>query len=697
MAFTEEQKRAMNEYNQKFIAELNAEPIAQALNLTRAKGSGYICPICNNGAGADGTGATIKDNKIACYKNSCFKSEGKGGAEIKYQDVLGALQRIYPGKKINEILKEHFGTRYNLADALKELDKGIKPTHTTAQHENERAGHESAQGYDYTTQGAEGAERGAQSTRERTDLTEFIHESQKHLTDPEPTAYLKKRGISMELARRYGLGYCPNWQSPTALQRGKNPPPSRRLIIPTTEYHYIARAVDDRTEKKYQKMNEGSPALFNAPILQDGKEPVIFITEGAFDALSVIEAGGQAIGLNSAENYTLVVKYLQEQIEKTDTTPQTTFIISLDNDEQGKKDTDALAQELKRLAISYIIQDISGGYKDPNDAFTANRAQFERIIADAQRKTIRPDNVQTYLDSLLTRDIETFKQAADRRTGFKQLDSKANGLHTGLYVIAAGTSIGKTTFCLQIADQLATAGESVLYFSLEQSRLELVTKSIARYTAIADINTAVTSLSIRKGYLPDNVLDATDRYRDDVQDRLSIIEANFSYTPEQIENYIKRHISLTGERPVIFIDYLQILQPTNPKNDKRLAVDDAIQALKRMSRDLNLTIFAISSLNRKGYYCEMEFDSIKESGTIDFTADVIWGLQVSAVSDENVPEGERRKKIREAKKAIPRDIELICLKNRYGISSYNCDFSYNPRFDLFTEKSTDPDREIPTF
>lgn len=692
MAFTDEQKAAMNEYNQKFIAELNAEPIAQALNLTRAKGSGYICPICNNGAGADGTGADIKNNKIACYKNSCFKGRAKGGAEVNYQDVLGALRCINPNKSIADILKEHFGSRYNIADAL----KGTKPAAQTAsQSEREPARHEGGQGSINIPPSTDRAQQASQSTTERTDLTESIHEYQKHLTDPEPTAYLQKRGISIETAQRYGLGYCPNWQSPTALKRGKNPPPSRRLIIPTTKYHYIARAVDERTEKKYQKMNEGSPALFNAPILQGGKEAVIFITEGAIDALSVIEAGGQAIGLNSTENYTILVNRLQEQIAKAGTAPQTVFIISLDNDEQGRKRADALAQELKRLAVSYIIKDISGDYKDPNDALTANREQFTRTITDTQRAAIRPDNLQTYIDTLLTRDIDQFKQAANRRTGFKMLDSKANGLHTGLYVIAAGTSIGKTTFALQIADQLAAAGESVLYFSLEQSRLELVTKSISRYTAIADINTAVTSLSIRKGYLPDNVLIAADRYQNDVQDRLSIIEANFDYNPAQIENYVKRFISLTGEKPVIFVDYLQILQPTNQNSDKRLAIDDATQALKRMSRDLNLTIFAISAINRKNYLLPMDMEAIKESGGIEYTADVIWGLQVAAISDTTIQEGERREKVREAKKAIPRDIELLCLKNRYGIASYNCNFSYNPVFDLFVEKDTDPDEPRP--
>ena len=62
--------------------------------------------------------------------------------------------------------------------------------------------------------------------------------------------------------------------------------------------------------------------------------------------------------------------------------------------------------------------------------------------------------------------IDSFKEAKNRRTGFTNLDDKAKGLYAGLYVVAAISSLGKTTFCHQIADQLAEMGEDVLFFSL---------------------------------------------------------------------------------------------------------------------------------------------------------------------------------------------------------------------------------------
>ena len=57
-------------------------------------------------------------------------------------------------------------------------------------------------------------------------------------------------------------------------------------------------------------------------------------------------------------------------------------------------------------------------------------------------------------------------------------------------------------------------------------------------------------------------------------------------------------------------------------------------------------------------------------------------------SDKNAV--EKRKAVREAKLQDPRKIELVCLKNRYGISSYTAYFDYYPRYDLFASREVQP-------
>ena len=104
-----------------------------------------------------------------------------------------------------------------------------------------------------------------------TDYRQFFNEAQKNLSDPACVKYLNKRGISESTARKYGLGYIKDWQSPKALKENKNPPKTPRIIIPTSDYSYATRDIRDKLtdkQKKYSKTKEGSVNIFNVEALK---------------------------------------------------------------------------------------------------------------------------------------------------------------------------------------------------------------------------------------------------------------------------------------------------------------------------------------------------------------------------------------------------------------------------------------------
>ena len=103
-----------------------------------------------------------------------------------------------------------------------------------------------------------------------------------------------------------------------------------------------------------------------------------------------------------------------------------------------------------------------------------------------------------YMVNGLSADLEDFVKGGRIKSGYRNLDLITN-LYPGFYVLGAVSSLGKTTFIHQMADQIACAGRPVLFFSLEQTRLELTTKSLSRIMAQVDARTARTSLQIRKG------------------------------------------------------------------------------------------------------------------------------------------------------------------------------------------------------
>lgn len=657
--------------NRETAKEIIKEQISCEILLEKSKSGLYICPFCGSGTGKNSTGALqyYKDTNTF-YCHACNKSG----------DCIDLYMQQYN--------KDYNAALYEMAEQIGETIDAYSPQGAT---EGAQKAFKAKSNINIPLR-----EKAAKIDAERVaeDNTKYYLECRNRITEPQAAEYLKKRGITTETAAAYWLGYD------AAADPAQSGHPTPRIIIPTSEAHYIGRRIDGK--KEFAKINNkgAKPAIFNSEALEkDIKQ--LFVLEGAFDALSVIQAGFPAIALNSTSNAKLLLEKLEEQPTSA------TLILCPDNDadpktrERVQQKFKELADGLQRLNIKHIIADINCGYKDANEALTGNYKKFietlERIKIELAPK---PDNTLYYLSALMPAEIERFK--SDKKTGFYNLDSEAGGLYSGLYVLAAISSLGKTSFALQLADQLAAGGQDVLFFSLEQSRLELVSKSLARYTAKVkdgqpDTSKAITSLAIRKGNKSPQLTEAIKDYKRAISDRLSIVEGNFNCDIDFISDYIRRYMQQNNNSPIVFIDYLQILQP--PAADRRAGtkeiIDGNITALKRISRELDLTVIVISSVNRANYLTPIDFESLKESGGIEYSCDVLWGLQLACLSDNdiftksNATMQDKRDIVKKAKAANPRQIELSCLKNRYGIANYSCRFNYYPANDLFVEVITD--------
>ena len=308
--------------------------------------------------------------------------------------------------------------------------------------------------------------------------------------------------------------------------------------------------------------------------------------------------------------------------------------------------------------------------------------------------------LESYFNTSWPGDITKFQRQTGLKTGFSNIDRKME-LYSGLYVIGAVSSLGKTTFCTQIADNIARAGRNVLYFSFEQSEFELASKCLTRFTAQREYNRLFaanprgyveikaenfekisTAVKARKGDFDSQAL---EEYKA-IASHLYIQEMNFGSTIEDVAKIIENNLD---KNPVVFVDYLQVIQPC--KEDERKTtkeiIDKNVVRLKKLSADYNLVIFLISSLNRQNYLAPVDFEAFKESGIIEYTADVVIGLQLlcmrADIFDSDSRKNKKREIIRQAKKDNPRLLELTVLKNRYGESNASYFFSYYSAVDFF--------------
>ena len=228
-------------------------------------------------------------------------------------------------------------------------------------------------------------------------------------------------------------------------------------------------------------------------------------------------------------------------------------------------------------------------------------------------------------------------------------------------------------------------------FSLEMARAELMSKSISRHTLrIAidkriDTRNAKTARGITDGKRHANysqtenqlIKDAISAYSK-YADRIYIQEGVGNIGTKQIRETVEKHIRFTGRRPLVIVDYLQIVAPHDIRATDKQVVDNCVLELKRISRDCKIPVIAISSFNRAGYRLEATFEQLKESGAIEYGSDIVLGLQLKGAGGNNFNATEEKKR-------DPRQVELVILKNRQGKVGDKVLFEYYPMFNLFNE------------
>ena len=502
------------------------------------------------------------------------------------------------------------------------------------------------------------------------------------------------RGISLETLKRFNVTFVPEWRA------SENAPATPRLIIPNDGGGYLAR--DTRAnltdaEKKYSKIRaKGYPVgLFNSAALKQTSKPV-FVVEGEIDALSIIDAGGEAVAICSTSN----VKKLIEAIG-ADFPP---LILQLDNDKAGAEAETKLINDLKEIGFfSYRHYALPEAYKDANEFLMTDKASFIEWVKAGMTLDFNTDKAELESESAFNRLDNFFETVKKNRegvaisTGFENLDRVLDGgLYPGLYTIGANSSIGKTTFLIQVADNIAKTGRAVLYCSLEMSANELIAKSLSRLSFInaGGKQGAKTTRGILTGRYNEaekkNVVRATLQYQE-FSKNLYFSEGVGDIHVDDLKRKVETFTKIHGEPPVLMIDYLQILAPYEKGLTDKQSTDKNITELKRMSRDFGLPVFGISSFNRESYKEPVSMASFKESGAIEYSSDVLIGMQYDGwdYKDGERPQ-ERLFNIRyiSSKLAIAAEqgesqrIQAKLLKNRNG-SRHDVYFDFFPMFNFF--------------
>lgn len=493
-------------------------------------------------------------------------------------------------------------------------------------------------------------------------------------------AYLTGRSITPEQIRQRRLG----WNAR-----------SRRVVIPFSgrpgEFYHVDRDVTGRDPRKYLKPaadKVGGQPINNPEAL---RHPYCIVVEGMFDALAVESRGYPAVTLCGTAWRELAS--LMGELHYTGEVG-----VMLDADKDGERHGAELVAALQAVGVSASAVGQLEGCKDAAEAVEAGRADELGGLLDTWRAGRDADRAEreerAYAAALksmrvldptdIAGDLFLMKDASEPiPTGIDGLDTALNGgLSRGLYILGAGSSIGKTTLTVQIADTMAAAGQPVLFVTIEQSAAELVAKSVtrlmhrrgvARYWEVGSYDLGRKSSRERWPEAVNEIMMAAcEEYAAKISPRLKILEGVDNPSIADIGTIAAKIAQHDGKAPVIFIDYLQLLRAPDARMSDKERADYNVTAARQMARELKTTVFCISTLNRSSYSGVIEMDSFKESGGIEYGADVLMGLQPAGIADgiEAAKKGDRDTEAKrltdQAKRDTERQLEIKVLKNRNG-------------------------------
>lgn len=221
------------------------------------------------------------------------------------------------------------------------------------------------------------------------------------------------------------------------------------------------------------------------------------------------------------------------------------------------------------------------------------------------------------LDSYLKNDFVSENRA---NTGFKKVDEILKGMSAGnLVILAARPKVGKTSFALEIAENVARTGKTVAFYSLEMESSEIYERLLARSAKIP-MNTL-----INRNFEKDltKIADTVDGVY-----KLSLLINDSSSISVQD---IRLECRMIKDLGLIVIDYLQLMKSIGKSENRNQEVGRISRELKVLAGDLGVPILCLSQLNRTSDESQRPMPSeLRDSGELEQNANkliLMWCLE----------------------------------------------------------------------
>lgn len=266
-----------------------------------------------------------------------------------------------------------------------------------------------------------------------------------------------------------------------------------------------------------------------------------------------------------------------------------------------------------------------------NNEFTSLN---NRMVGGGKTRTSYKDLIPKYLTSLKEKSLSD-NSLTGLSTGFYELDKLTSGLQPADLIIVAGRpSMGKTTFAMNIVENVCMQGKRAMVFSLEMPSIKLMNRS---YASVGEIN----QTHLREGnltqYEEGRLVTASEKLLNfdlEIDDEAGLM----------VQDLRARAVKAHREKKLdlIMVDYLQLMkEDPADANNRTLSITKISNGLKQIAKDLNVPLIALSQLNRgleqRPNKRPINSD-LRESGAIEQDADLILFVYRDEVYYEDSPD-----------------------------------------------------------
>jgi replicative DNA helicase len=274
-------------------------------------------------------------------------------------------------------------------------------------------------------------------------------------------------------------------------------------------------------------------------------------------------------------------------------------------------------------ASTDILRDAYNQNLDAREMLSGAEEKIFRILEDKGIGELAPiSEVLTAALSRIDARLTHGGMSGGIESGFTELDALTGGLNASELVIIAGRpSMGKTALATNIATNVAVnenQKQTVLFVSLEMSRLELVERMLCSHGRI-------NGHKLRNG-----MLSAAERKKlPEASSQLSQAPLFIDDSPSRTMTEIAataRRLKRREDLKLVVIDYLQLIEPDNSKDPRQEQVARIARRLKGLARELKIPVLCLAQLNRQAEASKdnrPRLSHLRESGAIEQDADVV--------------------------------------------------------------------------